>query len=320
MNVTVVIPAYNAAARIADVLQALGQQTQPPAQIIVADDGSGDATADVAEKAGAFVLRLPHGGPAKARNAGVAAASTEIIVFLDSDCIPQPDFLEKLTAALLSGNADAAKGAYRTKQKSAAARFAQLEFEERYAKLACQPRIDFVDSYAMAIVKRVFDESGGFDGTFPRADNEDVDLSYRLGRMGARMVFVPDAVVFHQHPASWWRYFRTKVGRGYWRFKVYAQYPAKAFHDSYTPQSLKLQMLAILLFFPAVAMSALFFNLWFLLMPATLFIVFSIPFLARAVHNSFSIFLISFWGLLLRAKALTLGSIAGFWQFMVIKK
>lgn len=320
MRTSVVIPAYNAAARIVDVLQALAQQTQPPAQIIVADDGSGDATADVAEKAGATVLRLPHGGPAKARNAGAKAANGEIIVFIDSDCISQPDFLEKLTAPLKSGDADTAKGAYKTRQKSPAARFAQLEFEERYARLSRQPRIDFVDSYAMAIRKSMFDESGGFDGSFPRADNEDVDLSYRLGKLGARMVFVPDAVVFHQHPQSWLRYFRTKVGRGYWRFKVYAQYPAKAFRDSYTPQSLKLQMLALLLFVPAIVLAALFFNLWFLSVPLALFLLFCIPFLARAIHSSFSLFLISFWGLLLRAKALTLGSIAGFWQFMVIKK
>jgi glycosyltransferase involved in cell wall biosynthesis len=320
LNISVVIPAYNAGDQIAALLQALAAQTSLPAQIIVADDGSGDNTADVAEKDGATVLRLPHGGPAKARNAGAAAASVEIIVFIDSDCIPQPDFLEKLTAPLKSGIADAAKGAYRTRQESAAARFAQLEFEERYAKLSLRQNIDFVDSYAMAIIKRMFAESGGFDGTFPRADNEDVDLSYRLGRMGARMVFVPNAVVFHQHPELWWRYFCTKLGRGYWRFKVYAQYPAKAFHDSYTPQSLKLQMLAMLLFIPAGVLVICFLNLWFLLAPAGLFLLFSLPFLVRAVRDSFSLFLFSLWGLLLRAKALTLGSIAGFWHFIVLKK
>jgi hypothetical protein len=141
-----------------------------------------------------------------------------------------------------------------------------------------------------------------------------------MGRMGARMVFVPDAVVFHQHPESWWRYFRTKLGRGYWRFKVYAQYPAKAFHDSYTPQSLKLQMLALLLFVPAIALAAIFLNPWLLIIPLALFLIFCIPLLARALRSSFSLFLISFWGLLLRAKALTLGSIAGFWQFMLLKK
>ena len=320
MNISVVTAAYNAAGSIRELLGALVAQTQPPVQIIVADDGSGDETATVAEKLGATVLRLPHGGPAQARNAGAQAATSDIIVFIDSDCIPQPDFLEKLTAPLQSGAADAAKGAYRTRQKSFAARFAQLEFEERYARLSRQSNIDFVDSYAMAILRRVFTESGGFDSSFPRADNEDVDLSYRLGRLGARMVFIPDAVVFHQHPASWWRYFRTKVGRGYWRFKVYAQYPAKAFRDSYTPQTLKLQMLALLLFIPAVVLAVIFLNPWFLIVPAVLFLFFSLPFLIRAIHSSFLLFVISLWGLLLRAKALILGSIAGFWQFVVIKK
>lgn len=315
-----VIPAYNAASSIVDLILLLGRQTLPPDQIMVVDDGSGDATADLAERTRATVLRQPHGGPAKARNAGAAVATGEIIVFIDSDCVPQPDFLEKLTAPLQAGSADVAKGAYCTKQKSLAARFAQLEFEERYAKLSRQPRIDFVDSYAMAIVRSVFRQSGGFDGTFPRADNEDVDLSYRLGSLGARMVFVSDAVVFHRHPESWWRYFCTKLGRGYWRFKVYARYPGKAFRDSYTTQSLKLQMLAFLMSIPAIALAVFFLNLWFLLFPIGLFLVFSIPFIIRAARSSFSLFLISFWGLLVRAKALTLGSIAGFWHFIVIKK
>ncbi len=99
MKISVVIPAFNAASCIVDVLQALGQQTQPPDQIIVADDGSGDATADLAERREPPCCVCHMVDRQKPAMPALHAATGEIIVFLDSDCTPQPDFLEKLTAA-----------------------------------------------------------------------------------------------------------------------------------------------------------------------------------------------------------------------------
>lgn len=85
--VSVVIPAYNAQACLARTLSSALRQTEGPREIIVIDDGSTDATADIALAFGPRIrlLRQPHGGAAAARNAGIRAAQGRLIAFLDAD-------------------------------------------------------------------------------------------------------------------------------------------------------------------------------------------------------------------------------------------
>jgi len=90
-SVSAVIPAYNAELTIADAIQSVLAQTYEIAEIIIVDDGSSDHTAEVA--AGfprAQVISQPNGGPGTARNAGIHAASSEWIAFLDSDDVWVP--------------------------------------------------------------------------------------------------------------------------------------------------------------------------------------------------------------------------------------
>lgn len=248
--VTVVVPAYNAAASLPACLRALAQQTYPRSayEIIVVDDGSQDATAQVAAQSGADrVLRCPHRGPAAARNAGIAAARGEIVLLTDADCEPQPDWLALMLEPFADPTVDGVKGSYITRQKETVARLAQCEFEERYNLQARQPTIDFVDSYAAAFRIAVVREAGGFDPAFTRANNEDVDLSYRLARQGRKLVFNRSAQVAHRHVTTWRGYARLKARRGYWRMLVYRLHPGKALRDSYTPQLLKLQVTLVYL-------------------------------------------------------------------------
>ncbi|MBI2467114.1 MAG: glycosyltransferase family 2 protein [Candidatus Rokubacteria bacterium] len=90
---SVVIPAYDAEATLPACLAALARQSLAPErfEVIVVDDGSTDATAQVAERAGVRVVRLPaNAGPAAARNRGAQAARGEVLVFTDADCEPTP--------------------------------------------------------------------------------------------------------------------------------------------------------------------------------------------------------------------------------------
>lgn len=86
-RISVVIPARNAAEFIGRALRSAALQTLPPFEVIVADDGSTDATAEIAEGFGepVRVLRLPHRGQSAATNAAVAAASGELIAPLHAD-------------------------------------------------------------------------------------------------------------------------------------------------------------------------------------------------------------------------------------------
>ena len=241
---SVVIPARNAARTLPATLTALRGQTYPAdrLEVIVVDDGSTDATGEVAAAGGARVLRQAPAGPAAARNRGAAAATGDIILFTDADCTPTPTWVARMLAPFADPAVAGVKGAYRTRQRSLVARFAQVEFADRYRRQLRGPTIDLVDSYAAAFRRSVFVGAGGFDARFPAANNEDVELSYRLAEAGARLVFAPGAIVYHQHPATLRRYLRVKLGRGYWRVLVYRMYPGKALKDSYTPQVLKLQI------------------------------------------------------------------------------
>ncbi|MFP5259934.1 MAG: glycosyltransferase [Acidobacteriota bacterium] len=240
---TVVIPAYNAADTLPDTLAGLAAQTvgRDRFSVVVTDDGSSDATAAVAARLGAAVIRQANAGPAAARNAGAAVADGEVLVFTDADCAPAPDFLEKLLAPLADPAVAGVQGAYRTRQTALVARFAQLEFEDRYAFVARRPTIDLAATYACAYRKAVFDAAGGFDTSFCLADNEDTELSYRLTAAGHRLVFAPAAIVYHRHPATLARYLGIKLRRACWRLRACREHPRKLVCDGYTPPVIRVQ-------------------------------------------------------------------------------
>lgn len=249
---SVIVPVYNGKDVIARCLDALAQQTVPPGrfEVIVVDDGSTDSTgclvADWATRHPDTQLRFitqANAGPASARNHGARLARSPLLFFTDADCIPTPGWAAALLAAMADPHVTGAMGSYCSAQTAPAARFSQLEFEERYALMQQRPTIDLVATYSAAYRRAAFLDAGGFDDTqFALPNNEDVELAYRLSSRGRRLVFAPDAVVQHEHDATWRGYFRTKVGRGYWRTVVYRSYPGKAVRDSYTPQVLKLQV------------------------------------------------------------------------------
>lgn len=107
MNVSIIIPAYNAAETVANTLEPLLAQTYPNWEAIVVDDGSTDATAEITK---GFVNRdkrirmitQPNGGESAARNAGITLARYDWLLFLDSDDWIMPSHLERLTNALVS--------------------------------------------------------------------------------------------------------------------------------------------------------------------------------------------------------------------------
>ncbi len=242
--VSVIVPAYNAAATLPACLAALQQQDFPHSQyeIIVVDDGSTDATAALAEAAGVRVIRQPNAGPAAARNAGAAAACGELLLFTDADCAPEPGWLAALAAALAEPDVAGAKGAYLTRQTALVPRFTQLEYEDRYDRMAGAANIDFVDTYSAAYRREVFLANGGFDTIFPTASVEDQELSFRLAEKGYRLVFVPAARVYHRHNPTLRAYVRRKFYIGYWKALLAAWHPARMVRDSHTPQTLKVQM------------------------------------------------------------------------------
>ncbi len=166
---SVIIPAYNASRTLGDSLAALEAQTvlREQYEVIVVDDGSTDDTGAVAASFPVHLIQQANRGPAAARNRGAREARGAVLVFTDADCVPCKDWLAEMVQPLADAGTVAVKGAYRTRQRSWVARFAQIEFEERYDLLQRSTRIDMVDTYAAAYRKDVFLKLGGFDEAFP---------------------------------------------------------------------------------------------------------------------------------------------------------
>jgi GT2 family glycosyltransferase len=244
-SVSIIVPTFNGGSRVARCIEALlHQDSARKPEILVVDDGSTDNTADVVRAYPCVrLITQVNSGPAAARNRGALEAHGTVILFTDDDCVPMPEWLEAMLEAFRDPEVVAVKGVYRTHQKQLAARFVQIEYEDRYRLMAGLSTIDFVDTYSAAFRRDRFLEMTGYDTSFPVACAEDVELSYRMSARGWKMKFAPRAIVYHTHPTTFWAYLRKKYKFAFWRVLAVRKNPRKAVKDSHTPQLMKLQLL-----------------------------------------------------------------------------
>jgi GT2 family glycosyltransferase len=194
---SVVVAAYNAEATLGGCLDSLRNLNYPDYETIVVDDGSTDSTANIAESSGVRALRIEHRGLAAARNAGIDAATGDIVAFIDADARADSDWLYHLVATLANRRAEAAGGP----------NFAPPAASALAAAIAAAPgaprEVPAGDDVLaqlcgcnIAAAKAALGRVGGFDTMFTAA-GDDVDLSWRLREVGATLAASPGAVVIH---------------------------------------------------------------------------------------------------------------------------
>jgi glycosyltransferase involved in cell wall biosynthesis len=316
LRYSVIVPVHNGAGVIDRCLDCLANQTVAPGQyeIIVVDDGSIDDTIPIvqrwADNHPGYAVTLfcqQQTGPAGARNLGAKAARGSVLLFTDADCRVVQHWIEVLVKPFVGSDQPVGlMGTYLSDQESLVARFVQVEFEDRYRRIAAGAPVDLVPTNSAAFRRDIFLAEGGFDASFPEANNEDVEFSYRLSNAGHQMVFVPQAQVYHQHPSDWRNYALTKMGRGYWRTRVYRRYPRKVLKDTYTPQVLKAQILLAPLLPLGIAMALMKRSLGWLLLPLP-FLATTISFVRLALRRDPPVALVAPLGLWLRSVAFAVG-------------
>jgi len=308
-QISIVIPTFNSAKVLKTCLESLANQTvgREKYEVIVVDDGSTDETKDIVAKYPVRYIHQQNRGPAAARNNGVNHAQGEIVLFTDADCDPEPNWIEEMIKPLNDNQVVGVKGAYKTRQKELVARLVQIEYEHKYERMKKFKYIDFIDTYSAGYRKNVFLKYKGFDERYPGASVEDQEFSFRLARDGYKMVFNPEAVVYHKHSACLTGYLRKKYKIAFWKAFLLKRHPEKVKTDTHTPQSLKLQMLLSLctiLGFAGPLYSALYYVSGFSL---ALFLLSCIPFSLFALKRDITIALVSPVILFLRSLALSLG-------------
>ncbi len=242
---SIIIPTFNGEKRVGKTIEALlSQNTDKAFEIIVVNDGSSDRTLELLEEYNkkdqrVIILDQKNAGPAAARNNGAKHAQGDIILFTDDDCIPEPDWFEHMIRPFDDKEIAGAKGTYLCAQKEDVAKFVQIEYEFKYEKLKRHNTIDTIDTYSAAFRKDIFLELGGYDETFPVACAEDFEFSYRMSGKGHKMVFVPEAKVWHHHPDTLKWYLQKKYKFAYWRWLAIKKNPGKLKNDTHTPNTMK---------------------------------------------------------------------------------
>ena len=205
-DITVVVPVRDRPAELDRLLHTLSDDLA----VVVVDDASTDAgaTKEIAERHGALLVALDTNcGPGSARNAGLAAVHTPLIAFVDSDCVPAPDWLD----ALLGHFDDPVVGA-------AAPRVVPLPHSpddavQRYEAVHSSldrgaaegpvrrgSTIPYVPTAALVVRVAVAPGPELFDAAL--RGGEDVDLVWRLGDAGWDVRYVPSSTVEHDGPAT----------------------------------------------------------------------------------------------------------------------
>ena len=223
LSATVVIPVRDRASELDACLSSL-----EGSEVVVVDDGSADpeAVRTVCRRHAARLTRIPSSrGPGAARNVGLDGIDTELVAFLDSDCVASPGWLERLgrhfgdprVAALAprvvprprsatAAATGARTGAACARERYAAAR-SPLDLGSAPAEVGPGRPVAYVP--AAALVVRMAALRGGFDERLRYG--EDVDLAWRLSAAGWIVRYDPAVVINHQEPSSW----RGLLGRRY---------------------------------------------------------------------------------------------------------
>lgn len=321
MKVSVIVPVYNGEKDIANCLKALINQNYPKEnyEIIVVNDGSTDNTSKVVKKFKKVkLIQQEHKGPASARNLGAKYAKGEILLFTDSDCIPDKNWIKNMVEPFKDKAIVGVSGTYKTLNKeNLIARFVGYEIEERHEKLEKEREIDFIGTYSAGYRRDVFLKFGGFDETFPIASGEDPELSFRISKAGFKMIFQPKAFVYHKHPDTLPKFLKQKFWRGYWRIYLYKKHSNKIFRHSYTPKSLYLEigilgLAFIFSFLGLLKLLPIIFGLFLFLLSFSL----TLPLSLKIFKKDKKVGLISPLLILLRNFSIGLGIILGLLKFL----
>ena len=207
-RISVVIPTHNRKDLLCEMLEALGRQTIPLSQleVIVVPDGCTDGTAErLAALQLPFTFRVEpqeQSGPSTARNRGAHMVTGDILVFMDDDLLPLPDFLERHLTHHAKNESMVVLGRFLPApdaKKNGWHIWEEQIFEKHYKYMQAgrrPPAGRRLYSGNFSMPRTDFLASGGFDERLKRG--EDVELGFRLEKAGVQFIFEPNAATIHR--------------------------------------------------------------------------------------------------------------------------
>ncbi len=230
-TLSVVICAYNAAGTLGECLAHTCALDYPALDIVVVDDGSTDATADIARRHHrARLLSIPHGGLSVARNEGFRAARGSIVAYLDSDAYPTPEWPYYLALGFDGRRIGGVGGPnVPPPDEPLGGQVVAQAPGGPVQVLLADDRAEHIPGCNMAFWKDVLTEVGGFDPVYTSA-GDDVDLCWKVLDRGWEIGYHPAALVWHHRRVGLRAYLRQQRGYGRAEAMVQARHP-----DRFTP-------------------------------------------------------------------------------------
>jgi O-antigen biosynthesis protein len=226
-RVTVVVASYNGAATLGRCLDSLAGLNYPDYEVIVVDDGSRDATPEIARRYPFRCIRVENGGLSRARNLGIAAATGQVVAFLDSDAYADPDWLYFLVTALEEQGAAAVGGPNLCPAEDGfVAQCVDHAPGNPTHVLIDDELAEHVPGCNMAFRKEALEAIGRFDAVH-RAAGDDVDVCWKLLARGERIAFSPGAFVWHHRRRSVGAFLRQQRGYGFAEGHLKRTYPGR---------------------------------------------------------------------------------------------
>lgn len=222
MNVSVLIPCYNRAHHIGQVVRSAINQTLPPHEVIVVDDASTDDSVGVVSRLPVHLIQHEENrGPAAARNTALQAAQGDIVLYIDADAYADFRLIEVILEIYRQPPRQPLGGV--------GGRGIEAHIETLYDRWRAlharqdfgpKPRqnVPYLFGLCASYRRDVLSEVGGFDEFFPINAGEDADVGYRLQRAGYRLHYTPEAIVYHQHSDSKESLQRVQHNWFYWSY------------------------------------------------------------------------------------------------------
>jgi GT2 family glycosyltransferase len=224
-----VVVAVHRDPRVRRLVASLGRQTLPPQdyEVIIVENGSDDLAGIEGAHGIVRYAHLPVANSAAARNVGLGLARGRFLLLTDADCVPRPDWAEKLTAGLAAGEPDGVAAVGGSIVKYEPRTWAQrhaITIVDGQRGLSYLPALHmpYVAGANAGYVTSRLHEAGGFDEDLKSGN--DVDVCYKLGLRGYRIALVPDAVIEHEDRVTVTRHFRRFYRYAVYQVLLYAKY------------------------------------------------------------------------------------------------
>ena len=260
---SIIVPVYNRPQEVQELVESLSEQTDKDFELVIVEDGSTVPCEDICKtKNDDLKIKYYHKsneGRSIARNYGMERADGDFFIFVDSDCILPPDYIERLKESLKEnptdcfGGPDAAHESFSDVQK--AINFSMTSFLTtggiRGGKKSMEkftPR-----TFNMGFRRGVYDDVGGFREMF----SEDIDMSTRIKNAGHKILLYPDVKVFHKRRVDFKKFWRQVHVFGMSRITLQLLYPGSMKLVHWLP--------ALFVVFGLGLVIASFFNYWFLI-------------------------------------------------------